>query len=101
MFQNEYGKIEYRTDIVDTVQSSFGCCGASGPSDWAASKYNKDNKDENDGLSFSVTANANRYKIPQSCCINKESAICRGGPVASLGARFSSEIYSEVIFPLR
>lgn len=93
--KNEYGKIEYRTDIVDTVQSSFGCCGASGPSDWAASKYNKDNKDENDGLSFSVTANANRYKIPQSCCINKESAICRGGPVASLGARFSSEIYSE------
>lgn len=78
---------------MDTVQSSFGCCGASGPSDWASSKYNKDGQE---GLSFSVTANTNIYKIPQSCCINKDSPACRGGPKVNLGARISSEIYSDV-----
>lgn len=90
--KNEYGVIEYRTDIVDTVQSNFGCCGASGPSDWASSKYNKDGQS---GLSFSVTANANTYKIPQSCCKNRDSPACHNGLKTSLGSYISPEIYAE------
>lgn len=89
--KKEYGKIEYRTQIVDKFQTDFFCCGASGPSDWAASKYNKEEQGKQ--LSFSVSADSKTFKIPESCCRNPGTSACRNGIITKIGAQISPEIY--------
>ncbi|XP_033220282.1 CD9 antigen-like [Belonocnema kinseyi] len=93
--KEEYGKLEFedRTAIVDTVQHGFSCCGASGPSDWAASRYSRDHPNEH--MSFSVSADSKTYKIPESCCKSKGSSGCRSGILTSLGAQISPEVFQD------
>ncbi|XP_055387659.1 CD81 antigen isoform X1 [Condylostylus longicornis] len=67
--QEEYGIIHTRTVTFDSFQRNLQCCGANGPNDWAASKYN--NVDRSSILNIALS-NANPFfSIPESCCNEK------------------------------
>ncbi|XP_076651103.1 tetraspanin-8 [Halictus rubicundus] len=73
--KNKYGVEESYTQAVDSFHSDLGCCGATGPSDWAGSKYAT--KDPSLPVSITVSGDANNvYRVPQSCCILKDSVEC-------------------------
>ncbi|KAL6263763.1 CD82 antigen [Pogonomyrmex barbatus] len=92
--KNEYGEIQCRTQIMDSVQSSLECCGATGPADWAGSKYST--KDVSRSLSLTVSSNPdNMYKVPLSCCKNVNSTDCREGRNMKIAGVVSPGIYSE------
>lgn len=54
----------------DRIQEELGCCGASGPKDWARSVFNiKDTTNNNDNNNWAGNNNNyGSYKIPRSCC---------------------------------
>lgn len=92
--KNEYGVIESRTQTVDAFQSGLGCCGATGPADWAGSAYA--NFDPSSSLSLTVSSYANNaYKVPKSCCKVKESAACDEARNLKLAGIVSPVIYNE------
>ncbi|XP_043267055.1 CD9 antigen-like [Venturia canescens] len=89
--KNEYGKIESRTQTVDAFQSGLECCGATGPADWAGSKYS-----QSSGLSLTVSTDSNNYyNIPASCCKVKDSAGCNLSRRVKVADVVSSDIYGE------
>jgi hypothetical protein len=72
------------------------CCGATGPRDWSGSKYNKAGRT---ALDLAVTAVAEVYSIPASCCRDGTSdEICKVAVKTGIGAQISNVIYSEVGF---
>ncbi|EFN76265.1 tetraspanin-1 [Harpegnathos saltator] len=92
--KNEYGVIESRTQIVDAFQYELECCGATGPADWAGSKYA--NKDPS--LPFNLTVSSsvtNIYNVPESCCKMTDSAICNDTRKMKIGGIVSTEIHNE------
>lgn len=79
---------------MDTIQSGLECCGATGPADWAGSKYSS--KDPSLPISLTVSSDANNvFKVPESCCrvVGDE---CNEGRNMKIAGIPSPAIYSEV-----
>ncbi|XP_043501836.1 CD9 antigen [Polistes fuscatus] len=91
--KNEYGVVDFRTQTVDAFQSGLGCCGATGPADWAGSKYAK--YDSSIALSLTVSKSDNVYKVPKSCCTDRDSVACNIARNFKLGDVVSPAIYNE------
>ncbi|XP_012532161.1 CD82 antigen [Monomorium pharaonis] len=91
--KDEYGEIQCRTQIMDTIQNTLECCGANGPADWAGSKYSNQESSQSQ-LTFSVS-DANTFKIPKSCCKDPNSAACNEGRQMKIAGVVSFAIYSE------
>uniref|UniRef100_A0A1W7RAS4 Tetraspanin n=1 Tax=Hadrurus spadix TaxID=141984 RepID=A0A1W7RAS4_9SCOR len=99
IIQKEYGLNEVANRTIDAIQHDFTCCGASGPSDWKESNFNK-NKD---GGKITTTEDALRgvqsqfgiYKVPSSCCVN--SAECNPNPLQTIGnaVGFDNSIHKD------
>jgi len=70
----------------------FECCGASGPSDWAGSKYNNP---QTESLGLAISSPEQSYKIPVSCC-NGDAKQCSEAQTAIASGPISKFIYSEV-----
>lgn len=66
------------------------CCGASGPSDWAGSKYNNP---QTESLGLAISSPEQSYKIPASCCRGDK---CSSAQTAVASGPISEFIYSEV-----
>ncbi|KAI4497170.1 hypothetical protein M0802_007654 [Mischocyttarus mexicanus] len=91
--KNEYGVVEFRTQTVDAFQSGLGCCGATGPADWAGSRYAKF---DSSGISLTVLSKSdNVYKVPKSCCVDRESVGCDVARNFKIGDFVSPAIYNE------
>ncbi|XP_011686679.1 PREDICTED: CD9 antigen [Wasmannia auropunctata] len=89
----EYGEIQCRTQIMDTIQTTLECCGANGPADWAGSKYASQDSSR---FNFQVSNSNNiLFKIPKSCCKDPTSAACNEGRQMKVAAVVSSAIYNE------
>jgi len=89
--QTEYGTIQSRTETFDVIQSGLECCGASGPSDWAGSKYNNP---QTTSLRLAISSAEQSYKIPASCC-NGDAKQCSEAQTALASGPISKLIYSE------
>lgn len=84
------------TETVDAFQSDLGCCGATGPADWTGSKYAT--SDSSNPVSITVSGDPNNvFKVPESCCKDKESAACKAAQNIKVASVVSPAIYSEVI----
>lgn len=82
---------------MDAFQSGLGCCGATGPADWAGSKYTS--KDSSLPLSLTVSNDANNmYKVPESCCKDKSSFVCNEARNMKIAGIINPAIYNEVLF---
>lgn len=68
------------------------CCGASGPSDWAGSKYNTP---QTESLGLAISSPEQPYKIPTSCCYG-DATQCSEAQTAVASGSISKFIYSEV-----
>lgn len=80
---------------MDAIQSGLECCGATGPADWAGSKYAS--KDPSLPISLTVSSDANNiFKVPESCCRDIGSTICDEGRNMKIAGVASPAIYSEV-----
>lgn len=98
--QNEYGVIESRTQIVDTFQYELECCGATGPADWAGSRYA--NKDPSLPFNLTVSSVASiMYNVPESCCKMTDHDVCNDNRKMKIGGVVSSTIHNEVYFICR
>ncbi|XP_071569582.1 CD9 antigen isoform X2 [Temnothorax nylanderi] len=94
--KDEYGEIQCRTQIMDTIQATLECCGANGPADWAGSKYASQESSQSQlRLSFGVSNANNVFKIPKSCCKDATSTACSEGRLMKVAGTVSSAIYSE------
>ncbi|GAB1869183.1 Tetraspanin [Camponotus japonicus] len=92
--KKEYGEVECRTQIIDAIQSGLECCGATGPADWAGSKYG--GKDPSLPISLTVSADAtNIYKVPESCCREIGSTACNEGRNIKIAGIVGPAIYNE------
>lgn len=91
--KNEYGEIESRTQTVDAFQTNLGCCGATGPADWAGSKYAR--KDSDSTISLTVTTEASPYMIPESCCKDRGSITCNVARNVKVAGTIGAGIYNE------
>ncbi|XP_050462994.1 CD9 antigen-like [Cataglyphis hispanica] len=92
--KSEYGTVECRTQIMDAIQSGLECCGASGPADWAGSKYAS--KDPSLPISLTVSSDANNiFKVPESCCRDIGSTACDEGRNMKIAGVASPAIYNE------
>lgn len=92
--QNEYGVIQMKTDSFDTFQRQLECCGASGPNDWALSKYNS--KEASNVINMKISSSSMHYKIPESCCKSDIDADqCMLSTKVTLKSAISSDIYSQ------
>lgn len=81
---------------MNAFQSDLGCCGAIGPADWIGSKYAT--KDPSIPVSLTVSGDANNvYKVPESCCKDKDSEACKVARNIKVASVVSPAIYSEVI----
>lgn len=65
---HEYSRVQSRTIAFDTFQKKLKCCGAKGPSDWAASIYNDKDLGNKEVISLVVSKIIPNYKVPESCC---------------------------------
>lgn len=118
--QNEYGVIQDKTDAFDTFQRQVSrnlfcfyllngklqlrrtiffvqleCCGASGPNDWALSKYNS--KETSNIINMKISSSSMHYKIPESCCKKDIDADrCSLSTKVTLKSIISSDIFSQV-----
>ncbi|XP_034948812.1 CD9 antigen [Chelonus insularis] len=92
--KNEYGEIDHRTQTVDSIQSNLYCCGASGPSDWASSKFGS-SRSSSGALSLTVSSPNNVYTIPESCCRDKDESLCATARKIKVADTIPSNIYSE------
>jgi len=68
--QHDYSISELKTKAFDVIQKELQCCGATGPQDWAESRFN--NADSGNsvleigvGLTRKLTQT---YRVPASCC---------------------------------
>ncbi|XP_035738180.1 CD9 antigen-like isoform X1 [Vespa mandarinia] len=92
--KKEYGSVDVRTQTVDAFQSGLGCCGATGPADWAGSVYA--NFDSSIPLSLTVSSKSNNaYKVPKSCCKDKDSVACELARNLKIADIVSPAIYNE------
>ncbi|XP_076241394.1 tetraspanin-8 [Calliopsis andreniformis] len=92
--KDKYGEETSYTEAVNAFQSDLGCCGANGPADWTGSRYAT--KDPSIPVSLTVSTDVNNvYKVPESCCKNKESTTCKQVRNIKIGSVVSPEIYSE------
>ena len=92
--KNKYGDDTSYTEAMDTFQSDLGCCGANGPADWTGSKYAT--RDPSIPVSLTVSGDVNNmYKVPESCCKDKESADCKLARNMKVASVISPAIYSE------
>lgn len=89
--QEEYGQISARTATFDSFQKNLKCCGANGPHDWAASKYN--NVDRSNVLSVVVSNINHLYRIPESCCKDDDRALCETARKITVGGLINPAIY--------
>ncbi|CAK9824393.1 CD9 antigen [Anthophora retusa] len=92
--KNKYGEDVAYTEAVDAFQTDLGCCGATGPSDWIGSKYATRDPSIPVGLTVSGDAN-NVYKVPESCCKDKDSTACKAARNIKVASIVSPAIYSE------
>ena len=84
------------TGTVDAFQSDLGCCGATGPADWTGSKYAA--SESSNPISITVSGDPNNvFKVPESCCKDKDSVACKAAQNIKVADVVSPEIYSEVI----
>ena len=79
------------------------CCGSTGPSDWAKSKFNGYNPNNAVDIGVVGTAVANAlgvYSIPETCCkSNLPKAACDvARQIGGSGAGAVGSIYEEVSF---
>lgn len=94
--QDEYSVIPTRTLAFDAIQKNLECCGASGPNDWAASKYN--NVDKTNPLNLQISKYNPVYKIPESCCKQDiDKATCDASRSMGIGASINPLINTEVV----
>ncbi|KZC13100.1 CD82 antigen, partial [Dufourea novaeangliae] len=92
--KNKYGIDTAHTGAIDAFQSDLGCCGATGPSDWTGSKYAT--RDFSIPVSLTVSGDVNNmYKVPESCCKDKESPYCTLARNIKVGSEVSPAIYNE------
>ncbi|XP_029155750.1 CD9 antigen [Nylanderia fulva] len=92
--KKEYGDVESRTQIMDAIQSGLECCGATGPADWAGSKYAS--KDPSLPISLTVSNDANNvFKVPESCCRNIGTVACNEGRNMKVAGVTNDSIFSE------
>ncbi|OAD59224.1 CD82 antigen, partial [Eufriesea mexicana] len=92
--KNKYGVDNSYTETVNAFQSDLGCCGAIGPADWIGSKYAT--KDPSIPVSLTVSGDANNvYKVPESCCKDKDSDACKIARNIKVASVVSPAIYSE------
>lgn len=102
--KEEYSVIPTRTVAFDAVQRHLECCGASGPSDWAGSKFNQ--KSNRVGLEKSFMSLESvkatvvgqvKYSLPESCCrMNISKKECDDARTIFLTAIFNKDINSIV-----
>lgn len=92
--KNEYGVIESRTQTVDAFQSGLGCCGATGPENWAGTEYARRYFSDST-VAVSVNDSKNDYRIPESCCKDKASMMCRITRNLKVGDFVSPAMFSE------
>lgn len=95
---NEYKVIESRTEIVDTIQIHFQCCGVDGPSDWSNTKYN--NVNQKGGLiDLALSSVKLNYAVPPSCCKNDTSpATCETSRKGAITTSINPHINKVVSF---
>ena len=78
------------------------CCGSTGPSDWAKSKFNGYNPNNAVDIGVVGTAVANSlgiYTVPETCCKNNiPKAACELARNVGSGAGAAASIYEEVSF---
>ncbi|XP_063704072.1 CD9 antigen [Culicoides brevitarsis] len=79
--QEEYSVYSTRTVAFDGVQKMLKCCGAEGPNDWAASRFN--NVERSNALDLTISRLNPVYKVPKSCCSTDDENVCNN--VRSLG----------------
>ncbi|XP_053977329.1 CD9 antigen-like [Hylaeus anthracinus] len=92
--KNKYGVDNSQTQAVDAFQSGLGCCGATGPADWAGSKYAT--KDRSMPVSLTVSDDGNNiYKVPESCCKDKDSTACKLSQNIKVASEINPAIYNE------
>ncbi|XP_074095914.1 CD9 antigen [Cotesia typhae] len=89
--KDEYGQIDHRTQTVDSIQENLQCCGASGPNDWASSKYGS----STGPISLTVSSPKNDYIVPESCCKVKDTNLCNTARKIKVGGFVPPEIYSK------
>lgn len=89
--KSEYGAIPSRTAAMDAIQSGLGCCGATGPADWAGSHYVQ--QDRSGVIDMSVTSDDSSYRVPQSCCKDTKNSVCKDR--FKIGDKINSAIYHE------
>ncbi|XP_043265448.1 CD9 antigen-like [Colletes gigas] len=89
--KNKYGVDNAQIQAVDAFQSGLGCCGATGPADWAGSKYAT--KDPLAPVSLTVSGDASMYKVPESCC--KDSTVCKEYQHIKVASEVNPAIYNE------
>ncbi|KAK9297654.1 hypothetical protein QLX08_008708 [Tetragonisca angustula] len=92
--KNKYGVDTAHTGTVDAFQSDLGCCGATGPADWTGSKYAA--SESSNPISITVSGDPNNvFKVPESCCKDKDSVACKAAQNIKVADVVSPEIYSE------
>lgn len=100
--KNEYSIIPSKTYSFDRIQVHFECCGASGPSDWASSKFNSNsnNLQSNAGIVSSIVNEISKqvkYSVPESCCkVNTTRQQCEDSRTIILSKLFNMNIYTDV-----
>lgn len=91
--QHDYGFNKLKTQAFDVIQSELKCCGSDGPTDWAESRYN--GAHENGVLDIGIRGATGTYKVPESCCKDKESTACETSRQVAVGAQLIGAIYTE------
>lgn len=61
----KYGMSTDTSQAVDLLQASVGCCGVSGPADWAETSWGR----------------GHSYRLPHSCCLSTTTGICNPRPL--------------------
>ncbi|KAG8196425.1 hypothetical protein JTE90_009055 [Oedothorax gibbosus] len=91
MVKNEYSVQDAVTLSVDTMQQKLKCCGASGIGDWENSSFNSKNRES--GL-LSLLQGVS-YKVPNSCCVNKDSTSCDAATSIAAANTFTNSLFSD------
>ncbi|XP_069979738.1 tetraspanin-1 [Penaeus vannamei] len=91
--QHDYGINKLKTQAFDVIQSELKCCGSEGPTDWAESRFN--GADERGVLDIGIRGAIGAYKVPESCCNEKDKTLCEATRSLSIGAQITGSIYTE------
>jgi len=92
--QHDYSINEFKTNAFDIIQSQLQCCGATGPSDWAESRFN--NADKKSALEVGVGTIMRLYKVPKSCCkAGVDPTVCKTSIEVTMLASATSTIYED------